>query len=323
MAGNIGSGLSSQFGAKAESAYGTAVTVDRFIEIDSESIKAEVVKLATRGLGQRYQRTSRVRTYIKRAAGTVALDVMTVGHGLFFKQLLGKVVTTHPGSEYVHTFSPDASGKAGVSMTVQKGVPDVSGVVRAFTYPGCKVLDGTIDAALDQNLKLTLTLDAKTETTVTSLAAESLPTGAVPLSFIDGSATIGGSAVTIKAAQITVKDSQNVDRRFIGNTRREPIANGEMDVTGTLTMEFESLAQYALFVAGTEVQNLVLTFAYGDTGASVPFSLVITIASLEYTGETPNVQNSDVIDQPLPFKALFNGTDPLIVVAYTTTDALP
>ena len=323
MAGNIGSGLSSQLGAKAESAYGTAVTVDRFIEFDSESLKAEVVHLMTRGLGSRYQRTSRVRSYIQRGSGQITFDVMNVGHGLFMQQLLGKVATTHPGTEYVHTFSPDASGKAGVSMTLQKGVPDVTGVVQPFTYPGCKVIEGSFNSQLDQNLKLTLTVDAKTETTATALAAESLPSDAVPLCFIDGSASISGSSVDIKSFTIDVKDAQDVNRRFLGNTRKEPTANGEMEVTGTLGMEFNDLTQYNLFVAGTEVTDLVLTFSYGDTGAGVPFKLVITIASLKYTGETPAVGSSEVVQENLPFKALYNGTDDIISIAYTTTDATP
>lgn len=323
MAGNIGSGLSSQLGVKAESVYGTGVTVDRFIEFNSESLEAEVVHLMTRGLGQRFQRTSRVRTYIKRGQGQVAFDIMNVGHGMFFRQLLGGVSTAHPGTEYVHTFTPDATGKAGVSMTIQKGVPDITGTVRPFTFPGSKVLEGTLTAELDANLTLALTIDSATATTGTALASESINANAVPLSFIDGSATIGGGSVDIVSFAVTVKDAQDVDRRFIGNTRKEPIANGEMEITGTLTMEFASLAQYALFVAGTEIEDLILTFAYGDTGAAVPFKLVITIASLKYTGETPKVGSSEVVKQALPFKALYNGTDPIISIAYTTTDALP
>lgn len=323
MAGNIGSGLSSQLGVKAESTYGTAVTVDRFIEFNSEGLEAEVVHLMTRGLGQRFQRSSRVRSYVKRGQGAIAFDVMNTGHGVFFKQLLGGVTTTHPGTEYVHTFAPDATGKAGVSMTIQKGVPDVTGTVRPFTFPGSKVLEGTLACALDGNLTLAITIDAATVTTGTALAVESLSADAVPLCFIDGGATIDGGDVDIQAFSITIKDAQDVERRFLGNTRKEPIANGEMEITGTLTMEFESLAQYTAFINGAEVEDLLLTFSYGDTGAAVPFGLEITIPVLKYTGETPKVGSSEVVRTALPFKALYNGTDPIITIDYTTTDALP
>lgn len=318
----IRSGLSSQVGAKAEATYGTAVTVDRFIEFDSESIKAEVVKIMTRGLGQRFQRASRVRTYTKRAAGQLVFDIMNVGHGFFFKQILGAGATTHPATEYVHTFTPDAAGKYGVAMTLQVGRPDVGGTVRAFTYAGCKVIQAQIQCQLDQNVKLSLTVDGVGETTATALASASYSAAAVPLSFIDGALTIDAGAIAVKDATIVIADAQDVERRFIGNTRKEPVANGEMVITGTLTLEFNDLAEYAKFIAGT-ASALVLTFSYGDTGAGVPFSLVLTIPSLEYTGETPNVGSSGVVQQNLPFKALYNGTDPILTIAYTTTDALP
>lgn len=318
----IGSGLSAQVGFKKEATFGTAVTVDRFFEVDSEAFKNNIVHIMTRGIGQRFQRTSRVRTYSERITGTVALDIMNVGHGELFKQILGGVSTAHPATEYVHTFTPDAAGKLGVSGTWQVGRPDVGGTVRPFTYAGCKVLEGTIDVEVGQNAKLSLTLDGMTETTATALATASYPAAAVPLSFIDGALTIDTVATSVKKASVRIADAQDVNRRFIGNTRKEPIANGEMEITGQLDLEFESLSEYAKFVAGT-ASALVLTLSYGDTGAGVPFKLVVTIPSLKYTGDTPNVGSSEIVQLPLPFKALYDGTNAITTLAYTTTDALP
>lgn len=318
----IGSGLSAQVGFKKESVYGTAVTVDRFFEVDSESFKNVIAHNMTRGIGQRFQRTTRVRTYSERVTGQLALDIMNVGHGGLFEQILGGVSTAHPATEYVHTFTPDAAGKLGISGTYQIGRPDSGGTVRAFTYAGCKVLEATIDVEVGQNAKLTLTLDGKSEATATALATASYPATAVPLSFIDGAITIDAGAASIKKATISIKDAQDVNRRFIGNTRLEPIANGEMEITGQLDLEFNSLAEYAKFVAGT-ASALVVTLSYGDTGAGVPFKLIVTIPSLIYTGETPSVGSSEIVQQPLPFKALYNGTNPIITIAETTTDALP
>lgn len=318
----IGSGLSSQLGAKAESVWGTAVTVDRFVEFSSESLKNTIVHIMTRGLGQRFQRASRVRTYSERITGQIAFDIFNIGHGMFFKQILGGVATTHPATEYVHAFTPDAAGKAGVAMTVQVGRPDVGGTVRAFTYAGCKVLDATIDVEVGQNAKLTMTVDGKSETTATALATASYPAAAVPLSFIDGALTIDTVATSVKKASVSIKDAQDVNRRFIGNTRKEPIANGEMEITGTLDLEFESLTEYAKFVAGTS-SALVLTLSYGDTGIGVPFSLVIAIPALKYTGEAPSIGSSEVVQLSLPYKALYDGTNPIITITETSTDALP
>jgi len=47
----IGSGLSSQFGIKEETIYGTPVTVDRFLEIESSNILTTLGKVESPVLG--------------------------------------------------------------------------------------------------------------------------------------------------------------------------------------------------------------------------------------------------------------------------------
>lgn len=63
--------LETQAGMKDEVTYGTAVVVDRFMEYNSEAIKANVTRIEYNGLrtGQRVQRTDRFVTVNKGAAG--------------------------------------------------------------------------------------------------------------------------------------------------------------------------------------------------------------------------------------------------------------
>jgi hypothetical protein len=277
----------------------------------------------TRGIGQRFQRTSRVRTYSERITGQVALDIMNVGHGELFKQILGGVVTTHPATEYVHTFTPDAAGKLGVSGTWQVGRPDVGGTVRAFTYAGCKVLEGTIDVEVGQNAKLTLTVDGTSEVTATALATASYPASAVPLSFIDG-------ALTIDA----VRDQhQEGERQHQGRAgRRPPLRRQHPQGADRERRDGDHRAARPGIRVADRVREV--RRGHGERPGAHPLlrrhgrgrALQADRhhpVSLKYTGETPSVGSSEIVQQPLPFKALYDGTNPIITIAYTTTDALP
>jgi hypothetical protein len=83
--------------------------------------------------------------------------------------------------------------------------------------------------------------------------------------------------------------------------------------------EFEGLDQYNDWIAGTPAA-LTATWEYGDTGDGQPFALEITIPHVIYTGETPQANGSEITLQNLPFKALDNGTDPVVTMVYSSTD---
>lgn len=58
---SIGTGISAQLGLKAESVYGTPVTVDRFYEFESEAIDIDIAKVEAPLLGAgRFLRNDRV-----------------------------------------------------------------------------------------------------------------------------------------------------------------------------------------------------------------------------------------------------------------------
>jgi len=322
----IGSGLSSQFGFVAESVYGTAVTVTRFLEIQKESIKNDVGKWFSRGTKDVVTRSSRTRTYSKGAKGDLEFEVMNKGFGLLFTHMLGTGAAVQVGgtTEYKHTITPDIStGKTGMMATMQVGRPSVDATVQPFTYKGCKITEFEFTSELDGPLMLKVTIDAQSETTGTALATASYPTDPASFIFIDGALTIGGATSYVKSIKVAGKWSLDTERRFLGaiTTKKEPIANGELEITGELGMEFESLTEYAKFVAGTQ-SALVLTWSFGTiTGAANPYKLVMTIPVVEYTGETPNVESSEVLMQNLPFKALYDGTLPIIKLEYHTSDS--
>lgn len=321
----IGSGLSGQLATALEGSYGANTTPTLFTEYLEQNLAIEPGTLESRGSGQITLRSGRSRRYAKSAGGTIGLPFMQRGMGKILKQMFGTVVgPTQVGAtdEYTQTHTLDlTTGRAGISGVWQAGVPQVDGTVKPFTYHGCKVTAWELVQALDADLALSLTLDAKpTSDTATALAAASYAAGLVPLAFIDATVTIDAVEASLKALTINHQAALQTDRRFLGNTKKEPIANGEWVIGGSFDKEFEDTDLYEAFLSGAE-GALVATWAYGDiTGDDAPFQLVVTIPCLRYDGQTPNSSGSDIVMQQIPFKALNNGTDPLITAVTHSDD---
>jgi hypothetical protein len=308
-----------------EVTYGTAVVVTRFLEMQEESVKNDVAYIFSRGTKDVVTRSSRYRAYSKGCGGSIKFEMMNKGFGLLLKHCFGTGASAQVGvtTEYTQTFTPDIStGKTGRFATMQFGRPSVDGTVQPFTYKGCKVTEFEFSSELDGPLMLDVTIDAQSETTGTALASASYPSDPASFIFIDGSLTIDAVAASVKAAKIKGKWSLDTDRRFLGaiTTKKEPIANGELEITGELTLEFESLTEYAKFTGGT-LSALVLTWSFGTiTGASNPYKVVMTLPKVVYTGETPTVKSSEVLLLTLPFKALYDGSNAAWTVAVSTSD---
>ena len=318
----VGSGLSAQFGMKEELVYGTAVTVDRFLEIESEGIETNVVSIDTPVLGTQYLKTSQVSRYVKDATGAVTLPVMTKGFGKLFKQLLGASASAQVGAtaEYKHTFTPDANGGMGVSATVQVGRPDVTGTVRPFTFEGGKVVSWEFSIGRDGVLKLTVTWDFEDVATETALATPSYASGRMQFVWTNVSATLGGTSVFLRELTLAGERPRDVERTGLSQPKKkEPILNGVSSVTGSAAGEFESLTHYNAFIAGTQ-QALIIT---ATTGATVipttanPFKIVFTLPACDLVNPgSPMVGGPEILAQPLNFRGLDNGINPVVTFEY-------
>lgn len=318
----VGTGVDAQFGMVAEVTYGTAVTVTRFLEFQQESIKVALGQYMPMllGRGQATMRGANVRTYTTGGGGDTVHTLQTVGFGLLLKMCLGAVNTVGAAAPYTHTFTPDTSGLQGISATLQVGRPSINGTVQPFTYAGAKVVKWKLEGKVDDAVVLTVTWDVKSETTATPLASKSYASSGADLIFTDGSATIDSASISIKSFSIECDNGLAVGRRFIGNTKKEPLRNGELAITGNLEYEFEGLTRHTALVAGTLLNSLVLTFATGTDSDGI----VATIPQMIYMpGGEPTVGGPDIVAESMPWKATDNDTDDIISLAYITSDATP
>lgn len=296
------SGISAQLGYKAETVVGTAVTVDTFLPLVSESIKRTENFLESAGIiaGKRFLTSNQWNAGTVDIEGSIGLELMTHDmDGLFLALLGSKTGSGTSGAPWV--FTPAST--IGKSLTIQVGRPAIDGTVHPFTYAGCKIVKAQIELQADSiaTLGLDIVGSVTDETTATALATASYTSGIKPFKFTHGTVTIAGSSANVK--QITIDIDQNLDtsRRFIGNAKiAEPLPSDLMSCTGSMMLEFDALTNYARIAAHTEA-DVVLTLT------NTVQSIVIDM-HCRFDGETPTVSGRGILEQPLSFTAVADST---------------
>lgn len=329
----LGSGLGSQLGTAEESTYGTPVTVDRFHEILDESLERKNQTLTSNGIGGssalRPRRGSRRVVSAHDGSGDVNMEVATTGFGRWFKYALwdGNPTVSQIGtsSAYTHNYELgdlSGSGSLPTSLTVQKGVPQVDGTVKPFTFHGCVVTAFSLGISVDQILTMGVSLDA--EDVDTSTALETASYGTVKLfHFAQGDLKIDSVSVAqVLSANIDVNYNLKTDRFYLGSSglKAQPKHQDWPDITGRLSADFVDLTTFHdLFTADTSAQ-LELIFTGDVIDAGNDESLTVTIDDVRFEGETPKVSGPDVIVQNIPLVGLWDGTNAGIKIDYVTSD---
>src|SRR5450631_517163 len=88
------------------------------------------------------------------------------------------------GTVGANSFLAQPADLTGLSTTIQIGRPDITAVVRPFSYLGCKFGTWTVGCKAGEIAKLTLDVTAQDETTAETLGAASYPDLMVPMTFV-------------------------------------------------------------------------------------------------------------------------------------------
>lgn len=313
------SGYLGQFAVKTETTVGTPIVVDRAFEVMSAGIKAvpERVEVPTIRGGDRLMRHR--LPYINGASGSIELPVMTKGFGWWLKHMLGTSATgAIADSAYTHT---GTIGTPTSAFTAQTGVPYTGGtVVAPQTAAGGKLTGWELSCAGGGALMFKADADFTYWDRTTTLATLTYPTG-VPLTFIRGSVTIGGSAVICDSYSIKWNATLNTDRKGIGVTKREQKVDGLAVGTLDLEIDFEDNTMIDLINASTQAgatSTVVITTE--DTaliGATSRASLVSTL-NVMWDGEIPSLDG--VSQTKFPVKGTIVQSTTPISLAYRSTD---
>lgn len=315
---SIGSGLASQFGFAKETTFGTPATIDTFVEIEETDIQTTTEQDDAPVLGDLYLKTSDSETIVTGAEGDVKLPVMTKGMLRVFEQMLGSVTSAQVAStaEYKHTFTPHALGGVGISATAQVGKPIAGGAVQPFTFAGGKITEWELSVALREAVKLKLTWLFSSATTATALAAKSYVSGRRQFRWSTTTITWGGTAVSLESFKLSNKRAVDDKRYELGSiVRAEPIPNGMSELTGDAEGEFRSLDIYNDAKAGTVRQMIVTITGAMIPTTSNPYKIVITLPAVQLVDPIePEVPGPEILMQPIKFRVLSNGTDPVITI---------
>lgn len=318
-----------QLGVVDEVTYGTAVTVSRFYEYDSESISDDFRRTEGDPLrvgGEGVIRSDRFIPYYGGGAGTVSMAALTKGMGFWLKHMLGTSATTGPAETSVYSHTGTLGSLQGDSFTFQVNRPfNPSGTNQAFTFAGGKIPEWTIRNSAEENLYFDLNMDFASVTTGTALATASYPTGMEPLTWAGGVVTIGGSAYDVTNFSVTCNNGMNVDRRQIrGNTAKKEPNTGRREATFSLEADFESLTQRNR-AASTSVAGALATISAtwnGPTllGTTLFPSVTVDIPAARFDEWSGATEGPDAISQSLGGVARWNGTNSAVTVTYKSAD---
>jgi hypothetical protein len=324
----------SQLGIGEESTYGTGVAVDRFLPFRSSSIDVEKARLDDPGIvpGQRAIRRSQLAVGSTTVAGDLQYSLFQSDIAVFFKHLLGSVVTTGSGP-YVHTITPGSTD--GLGLTIQEGAPDNAGTVRPFTYSGCKVAAITISAAQD-DATFTVSIVGQDDHTVAEggvyvLQTATLPAGLarfLPEHFaftLDKTGAAGETSQCVRSFSLTITNTMDTERFCLGsNIRKEPllVAGQSLSVTGSIELEWTDITDYDRFAAQTITGG---TFTIDNGLSSTAARSIVGTMDLETVGGAkPQISPSGLIYLTLNVRGVENtATSDAIQIVITDDNAAP
>jgi hypothetical protein len=324
------SGFLGQLGVKAEATYGTAVTVDRFFEFDSESLAVEVGRVESSGIraGSRAMRSDRRVPYVIGAGGSVQMSVLSKGFGFWLDKCLGTVTTGSAAETVVYTHTGTVGSLTGKMFTAQVGIPQAGGAtITPKTATGGKVKSFELSCAAGEALSFSADLDFQNLEHSTALATASYPSSTELLTFVGGSVTVGGSSVDVRSFSVKVDNGLATDRRFVRSSalKKEPVEAGHRKVDVELGLDFDSTAHQDRILAATAAgaqAAVVLTCAGLTTiGSTLKPTVTITLPVVMFDGDTPTVGGPDLVTESVKGMALFDGTNSPISIAYKTLDA--
>lgn len=305
--GTVGHGHQLYLGYGEETTYGTAVARTNYLDVNSESIKDSHTLVESGALNSIGIDTDRVAKGSVAFAGDIVFDAMYGGWERILRGLSGSVgyaFTTNGQATGVHRhrFTPDPDLDKFFTLELFRDTNDFAGADanQAFIYKGCKVNSMTFDASLDSFVQVTTNIVAQ-DMARAAKSTPTLPTENLVV-FTEGAVTLDGSSYNVESFNLTVNNGLNTSKRRVGSrTIFEPTRNAKIEVTGSITLDFESFARYDKFINGTAFA-IVLTC----TGAAVGSGnekMVFTLNKCRLTDWGAPVSGPGQIQETFSFKA--------------------
>ena len=326
----IASGLAAQIGVAAESTYGTYVAPTRFLEYNKADLKKKknVVQGGGLAAGQIAQLGSRRVVTSESVEGGFELEVANKGMGLLLAHLLGSSATpVQQGATAAYLQAHTVGDNIGKSLTIQHGVPDLTGTVRPYTFKGCKLSGAELSCKVDELLTMSLDIDGRQASEVETLVAASQPPGVAPFHWAQMSVKLGAfgaeAAVSgVKGFSVKFDRGMASERFYAGaaGLKAEPVMNDWLKVSGSLDVDLVNKADFADRFAADSATSLVIEFVGPLIASTYYQTFRIKVPMVFFDGDTPTVDGPDVTSGGYGFVAQLDGTNPLVSIDYISTD---
>jgi hypothetical protein len=314
----IGSGLSAQLGLAPETVYGTFVAPTSWTRVR----KADLKKVKNTAQTESITAGSLVASSLGRVTttrageGSVEVDITTKKMGLLLQGLMGTSVTPTllTGSAYSQTHT--LADSAGKSLSIQLGIPEVGGTVRAYSYSGCKVTSASFEIEPGAIATATFDFDAQDVSEVPTLGVAAYSTTQRPFSGVLAAIKVGtygaeASVTGVRKVSVKIDRKSDTERFYLGGAglKSEPIANEPVAITGTISADYIDKTVFAdKFAADTgfslvvEIVGSLITGAHYDT-------FRITLPGCYLDGDSPTIDGAAIISGDFPFTYLYDGTN--------------
>lgn len=325
----VGSGLGASVGLAAETAFGTFVAPQRWLEFQDEKFvwKPKIVEgkslngQLTPSLTQRIVTSSRIegslKTYLHQ-------NLM----GVLFQQLFGNATSTENATTGTYTQAFSIGDVQGKSLSFQINRPDITKADHVYSYSGMKVSGAKLTIGTDEFADVDWTLIGQQVSYTQVLSAPAINVTNPPFHFVESSIVAGnfGSEVVIASvdkADIDFKRPFNSNRIPIGSNglMNEPIQNAVIEISGSLNTEFVNATDWEQAFRTQAPLSLILSFTGGQIATGYNASFSIHLPSIAFEGESPTVNGPDILKPAYAFKAFDDGTHGLAAATYVTTDA--
>jgi hypothetical protein len=326
--------VNSQFGFKKETTWGTAVTVDKFFEYESESFAGTSEYYD--GVGLRADTTfgpsSRTKKLKRTAGGDMTMSMPYKNLGAILDQMVTGTVTpvVVNGTGFKSTFNVGLGAAPTKSATIQINKPRSDSTDVAFTYPGSMITAAGFSFATGGVPTLSTSWLAKDETTPSTTPAGAALASA---SYPSGDNIWTELEITVSVNSVTATRVTGVDlnwsipravRPFLDGsaTYGQPVVNGRATIEGTINAEWDdtTVAYYDLFRAGTFVPIVVTVAGTTAISGSTAFpTMVYTMTNAQLRGTSPTVGGPDLIGLSIPFVVKYDGTNAPLKIEVTET----
>lgn len=330
-------GIGGFLGIKPEVTYGTAVTVDQFIEVDKASIKRVKNTAQGRGIANGLFGPRGVRRVVTSQSGTgvTSFAVVTNSMGRVLNGLMGGTVTPTliNGTSYTGSFPfADSTGKF---YTIQFGVPDTGGTIRAQTARGAKVTGATFHCGIDELLMADVNVDARQMDDTIGAASPSYTAGATPFHFGQMGVRLGtfgaeASVNDVRSVSVTINRPHKLDRFYAGNQvssialKSEPIINDYWDIQVTLEVDLSTASKAAFidrYTADTST-SMVWEFIGPIVSGANNATFRVTLPQVYFDADSPSLEGPDVTTVQMQGQCLFDNTNLPTITTISSDSAL-